>query len=110
MHYKTDILRSSLSGSGSYPHVFKNYENINFPNCAGSTIWEYPVLRYGSNPWVPAGKSTKLPTGPNGEKEPDRVIFAPTNANTVTYCGTITHDPNKLTSTGKTGAFVICTV
>ena len=95
--------------SKSYPHEFTNYEDIKFPNCAGSTIWEYPVLRYGSNPWVPR-KNTKLPTGPNGKKEPDRVIFVPTNANMVTYCGTITHDPTKLTKKGKGGAFVICTV
>lgn len=96
-------------GSSDYPHIYNNYESISFPNCAGSTLWEYPVLRYGSNPWVP-GSTTKLPSGPNGEREPDRVIFAPTNANSVTYCGTITHDPNKLNNKGKLGAFVPCTV
>lgn len=104
------ILTSHFSpGSANYPHIFNNYEAISFPNCAGMTIWEYPVLRYGTNPWVPAGKNTKLPTGPNGAKEPDRVIFAPTSSTSVTYCGTVTHDPNKLTNTGKTGAFVPCT-
>lgn len=97
------------AGSSNYPHIYNNYEGLSFPNCAGSTIWEYPVLRYGTNPWVPA-KGTKLPTGPNDEREPDRVIFAPASANSVTYCGTITHDPNKLNNKGKLGAFVACTV
>lgn len=96
-------------GQGGYPHIFKNYEAISFPNCAGATIWEYPVLRYGTNPWVPAGKNTKMPTGPGGAKEPDRVIFAPTSSTSVTYCGMVTHDANKLTNTGKPGAFVLCT-
>ena len=69
---------------------------------------EYPVLRYGSNPWVP-GKNSKLPTGPNDAREPDRVIFVATNANSVTYCGVITHDPTKMNNKGKLGAFVSCT-
>ncbi|KAF6238245.1 hypothetical protein HO173_003525 [Letharia columbiana] len=97
-------------GSSAYPHIYNNYESLTFPNCAGVTsLWEYPVLRYGANPWVPS-KNTKMPTGPNNAREPDRVIFAPASADSVTYCGMITHDPTMLTNTGKLGAFVLCTV
>ena len=87
-----------LPGKGKYPHVYNNYENIAFNDCVGLTLYEYPVLRGGGNPWVPAGKKTQLPEG-----QPDRVIFSPSGTDSATYCGMITHP-------GAGGNFIPCEV
>ena len=57
---------------------------------------------------MPYGKSTELPTGPSGEKEPDRVIFTFDGSRLVTKGGTTTYNPHEETDAGRTGSFVMC--
>ncbi|KAL8682933.1 MAG: hypothetical protein Q9186_001096 [Xanthomendoza sp. 1 TL-2023] len=95
-------------GTNQSPHIYKNKEGLYFPNCVDLTLWEYPILRHGPNPWIPS-KGTPLEKDKQPEsREPDRVVFAPKDPTSAIFCGVMTHNEQKLTSHGKPGAFDLC--
>ncbi|RMJ21844.1 hypothetical protein PHISP_07286, partial [Aspergillus sp. HF37] len=84
-----DLTGTTITGSNGaiYPHVFRNDENINLPDCPGvpAPYQEFPILQGG------------LLFG-GGDPGTDRVIYKITSTNPASglpdnfaYCGLITH-------------------
>lgn len=79
------ITQSGTGNYNRYPHQFKNFEKINFPNCQ-NVVYEFPIIKntlYNGN------------TSPG----PDRVIYDSSNH----FCGCITH-----TGASSRNGFVGC--
>ncbi|KAL8682359.1 MAG: hypothetical protein Q9224_006784, partial [Gallowayella concinna] len=105
LYQEDKLIQMDHPGTKQSPHIYKNSENLDFPNCLGLTLWEYPILRHGPNPWIPS-KGTPLEKDKQPEsREPDRVVFAPKDPTSAIFCGVMTHNEQKLTSHGKPGAF-----
>ena len=75
------------------PKTFSNHEALKFPNCAGKSMQEFPILSSGQ--LFPGG--TKA-----GWDEPARVIFS-LSGSTATFCGLTYHDGK------KKGGVALCT-
>ena len=64
------------------PKSFANHEKLNFPNCAGKSMLEFPILSTGG--LFPGGSKA-------GWNEPARVIIT-LSGSTATFCGLTYHD------------------
>ena len=67
------------------PKGFGNHEALSFPNCAGKSLSEFPILSNGGV--FPGGAKA-------GWGEPARVIFA-VSGGSATFCGLTYHDGAK---------------